>query len=144
MNLNIVKEKLLEMGKNIGLQVQEETANSLSLHANIVAKDYFEDSIYLSMTIYEGGSMHVFFTFNEIERTYENLFMINNFNAQHPWFKGYIGNINDKDFFELHYAALDVKDENSVLEAFGFLLTNTLKEETLDLLKPIVESKKLN
>ena len=144
MNLNNLKEKLLEMGKGIGLQVQEEDTNSLTMHANIIAKEYFDNSIYLNMTVYEGGSMHVFLTFNEMERTYENLYMINNFNTQHPWFKGYIGNINGKDYFEIHYASLEAKDENEVMESFGFLLSNILKEETLNLLKPIIENEKLN
>ena len=144
MNLNNLKEKLLELGKNIGLQVQEETATSLTVHANIIAKDYFENSIYLNMTVYEAGSMHVFFTFDEMERTYDNLYLINNFNAKHPWFKGYISNINDKDFFELHYASIEVKNEDEVIDTFGYLLNNTLKEETLDLLKPIVNNRKAN
>ena len=144
MNLNVLKEKLLDLGKNIGLQVQEETSNSLTLHANIVAKDYFENSIYLNMTIYEGGSMHIFFTFDETERTYDNLYLINNFNAKHPWFKGYISNINDKDYFEIHYASLDEKDEEAVIESVGYLLNNILKEDTLDILKPIIINGKAN
>ena len=144
MNLNNLKEKLLELGKNIGLQVQEETATSLTVHANIIAKDYFENSIYLNMTVYEAGSMHVFFTFDEMERTYDNLYLINNFNAKHPWFKGYISNINDKDYFEIHYASLDEKDEEAVIESVGYLLNNILKEDTLDILKPIIINGKAN
>ena len=144
MNLNNLKEKLLDLGKNIGLQVQEEASNSITLHANIIAKDYFENSIYLNMVVYEAGSLHVFFTFDEMEKTYDNLFLINNFNAKHPWFKGYISNINDKDFFELHYASVDVKNEDEVIETFKFLLNDTLKESTLDLLKPIIANKKVN
>ena len=88
--------------------------------------------------------MHVFFTFDEMERTYDNLYLINNFNAKHPWFKGYISNINDKDYFEIHYASIDVKNEDEVIDTFGYLLNNTLKEETLDLLKPIINNGKLN
>ena len=96
------------------------------------------------MTVYEAGSMHVFFTFDEMERTYDNLYLINNFNAKHPWFKGYISNINDKDFFELHYASIEVKNEDEVIDTFGYLLNNTLKQETLDLLKPIISNGKAN
>ena len=43
MNLTKVKEQLLEMGKSIGLQVQDENAQSVSLHAQVIAKDYFEN-----------------------------------------------------------------------------------------------------
>ena len=33
MNLTKLKEQLLEMGEKIGLQVEEETAESLTLHS---------------------------------------------------------------------------------------------------------------
>ena len=138
MNLNKLKEQLLEMGKKVGLQVQEETAQYLTLHSQITAKDYFENSIYLRMTIFESGTLHMFLTFDEIERTYDNLYLINNFNSEHPWFKAYIANINDKDFLELYYACLSLKDEVEVINTFGYLLNNLLSEDTLKILKPIL------
>ena len=142
MNLTKLKEQLLETGKSIGLQVQEENAQSISLHAQIVAKDYFENSIYCNLTIFESGTFHMFLTFDEIEKTYDNLFLINHFNAEHPWFKAYISNINDKDFLELHYATLKLNDEKEVIDAVGYLMNNILKEETLNILKPIIASSK--
>ena len=138
MNLTSLKEQLLEMGKKIGLQVQEENAQSLTLHSQIMAKDYFDNSIYCRITIYSSGTLHMFLTFDEIERTYDNLYLINNFNAEHPWFKAYISNINDKDFLELHYSSLALKDEPEVINTFGFLLSNLLSEDTLKILKPIL------
>ena len=142
MNLKTVKEQLLEMGKSIGLQVQEENAQSISLHAQIIAKDYFENSIYCRVTVFDSGTFHMFLTFDEMERTYDNFYLINHFNSEHPWFKGYIDNINDKDFFELHYSSLALKDEEEVVNVFGYLLNNLIKEETLNLLKPIINSNK--
>ena len=144
MDLIKLKEQLLAMGKGIGLQVQEETKESLTLHSQITAKDYFDNSIYFRLVVFASGTLHIFLTFNEMERTYDNLYLINNFNAKHPWFKGYISNINDKDFFELHYASIDVKNEEEVIDTFGYLLNNTLKQETLDLLKPIINNGKAN
>ena len=44
MNLNNLKEKLLKMGEKIGLQVHEEDANSVTLHSQITAKEYFINS----------------------------------------------------------------------------------------------------
>ena len=138
MNLINLKEQLLEMGKKVGLQVQEEDAQSITLHSQITAKDYFENSIYLRVTIYSSGTLHMFLTFDEIERTYDSLYLINNFNAEHPWFKAYIANINDKDFLELHYSSLALKDEPEVINTFGYLLNNLLSEDTLKILKPIL------
>lgn len=142
MNLTKLKEQLLEMGKQIGLQVQEETATSLTVHSQITAKQYFENSIYLTVTVYEGGTFHMFLTFDPLEKTYDNLFLLNNFNAKQPWFKAYISNINDKDYLELHFSALSLKDEAEVINDFGYLLNNILGEETLNLLKPLLNSNK--
>ena len=84
----------------------------------------------------------MFLTFDEIERTYDNLYLINNFNSEHPWFKAYIANINDKDFLELHYSSLALKDEPAVLDTVGYLLNHLLNEESLNLLKPIIANSK--
>ena len=138
MNLVKLKEQLLEMGQKIGLQVQEENAQNVTLHSQIMAKEYFDNSIYCRLTVFSSGTMHIFLTFDEIERTYDSLYLINNFNAEHPWFKAYIANINDKDFLELHYAAVALKDESDVINSFGFLLNDLLSEETLKNLKPIL------
>ena len=138
MDLIKLKEQLLEMGKRIGLQVQEETAQAITLHSQITAKDYFDNSIYCRIVIYSSGTLHMFLTFDEIERTYDNLYLINNFNAENPWFKAYIVNINDKDYFELHYATLSLEKEAQVLDTFGFLLNDLLSEGTLKYLNPIL------
>ena len=142
MNLTKVKEQLLEMGKSIGLQVQEENAQNISLHSQITAKDYFDNSIYCRITIFDSGTFHMFLTFDPMEKTYDNLFLINRFNAEHSWIKAYIDNINDKDYLELHYSALSLKDEREVVDTFGYMLNNLLKEDTLKLLQPIIESGK--
>ena len=140
MDLIKLKEQLLAMGKGIGLQVQEETKDSLTLHSQITAKDYFDNSIYFRLVVFVSGTLHIFLTFNEMERTYDNLYLINNFNAENPWFRAYIANINDKDYLELHYASVALEKEADVLDSFGFLLNNLLSEDTLKYLRPILNS----
>ena len=140
MDLIKLKEQLLAMGKGIGLQVQEETKDSLTLHSQITAKDYFDNSIYFRLVVFASGTLHIFLTFNEMERTYDNLFLINNFNAENPWFRAYIANINDKDYLELHYTSVSLEKEADVLDSFGFLLNNLLSEDTLKYLRPILNA----
>lgn len=140
MNLTVLKENLLKIGKNLGLQVQEETKDSISLHTKLVAQDYFDNSIYLRFVAFTSGTFHLFLTFNEIERTYDNLYLINNFNNENPWFRAYISNINGKDFLELHYVAVAVREEQIVIDTFGFLLGELLKENILKLLNPILNN----
>ena len=142
MNLTSLKEQLLKMCQSIGLQVQEETAEYITLHSQITAKEYFDNSIYCHITVFASGTFHMFLTFDEIERTYDNLYLINNFNSEHPWFKAYIANINNKDFLELHYSCLALKDEPEVLDTVGYLLNHLLNEESLNLLKPIIANSK--
>ena len=140
MNLINVKEQLLKMGQKIALQVQEESPESVSMHAQLTAKDYFDNSIYLRLVIFSSGTIHMFLTFNEIERTYDNLYLINNFNSENPWFKAYITNINDKDYLELHYSAIALEKESEVIDTFGYLLNDLLSENTLKYLNPILNS----
>ena len=142
MILKALKEKLLEMGKGIGLQVQEEKADSLTLHAQITAKDYFDNSIYFRAVIFSSGTLHVFLTFDEIERTYDNLYLINAFNSENPWFRAYITNINDKDYLELHYTSVALEQENEITDTIGFLLNELLSDNTLKYLNPILNADK--
>lgn len=141
MNLTKLKEQLLQIGEKIGLQVHEENANSLTLHAQIAAKDYFDNTVYLRIVAFNSGTLHVFLTFNEIEKTYDNLYLINAFNNENPWFRAYITNINDKDFLELHYASIALETEQQIVDTIGFLLNELLTENTLKYLKPILDSK---
>ena len=140
MNINNVKEQLLKMGQKIGLQVEEETAQSVTLHTELNAKEYFKNSIYFKVVIFSSGTVHMFLTFDEIESTYDKLYLINAFNSENPWFKAYIANINDKDYLELHYSAIALENDNQVIDTFGYLLNELLNEQTLNYLKPILEN----
>ena len=140
MNINNVKEQLLKMGQKIGLQIEEETAQSVTLHTELNAKEYFKNSIYFKVVIFSSGTVHMFLTFDEIESTYDKLYLINAFNSENPWFKAYIANINDKDYLELHYSAIALENDNQVIDTFGYLLNELLNEQTLKYLKPILEN----
>ena len=140
MNIDNVKEQLLKMGQKIGLQVEEETAQSVTLHTELNAKEYFKNSIYFKVVVFSSGTVHMFLTFDEIESTYDKLYLINAFNSENPWFKAYIANINDKDYLELHYSAIALENDNQVIDTFGYLLNELLSEQTLKYLKPILEN----
>ena len=140
MNLTRIKEKLLAEGERIGLKVQEETKDRLAVHTTITAKKFFDSSVYMNIVIYEAGTLHAFFTFGEMEKTYDNLFLINKFNAENPWFRAYITNVNGKDYLELHYVAFALDNENRVTDSFTFLLRDLLSEDVLQYLKPILKS----
>ena len=138
MNLTNLKEQLLKFGEKIGLQVHEEKADQITFHTQITAKDYFINSVYCRFVAYQSGTIHLFLTFDVIESTYDNLYLINAFNENNPWFRAYITNIKDRDYLELHYAAIGLNHENEAIDAFGFLLNELLNEPVLKYLKPIL------
>ena len=140
MNINNVKEQLLKMGQKIGLQVEEENTEQVILHTELNAREYFKNSIYFKVVVFSSGTVHMFLTFDEIESTYDKLYLINAFNSENPWFKAYITNINNKDYLELHYSAIALESDNQVIDTFGYLLNELLNEQTLKYLKPILEN----
>ena len=142
MNLQNLKEKLLQYGEKIGLQVAEEKADCLTLHTQITAKDYFLNSVYCRFIAYQSGTIHLFLTFDVIERTYDNLYLINNFNENNPWFRACITNIKDRDYLELHYTAVAIANEQEAIETFGFLLNELLNEPTIKYLQLIINGEK--
>ena len=142
MDLSKVREQLLIMGEKIGIQVQEEDGQKLVMHSQIQAKDYFDNAIYMRLVVFSTGTMHLFLTFDELEKTYDNLFLINTLNAENPWFRAYITNINDKDYLELHYCGITIEKEESVGTIFGYLLNELLSDSTFKYLNPILKSNK--
>ena len=142
MNLEVVKKELLELGERVDLKVQEETTEKLVVHTELTAAKYFRDSVYLRTVIFASGTIHLFLTFYEMEQTYDNLFLINKFNLENPWFRAYIGNINGKDYFELHYTSFSLESEQEAVNTVGFLLGELLSEKTLKYLQPILENSK--
>ena len=48
-------------------------------------------------------------------------------------------NINNKDFFELHYSTVALKGEQEVLDTFSFLLGDLLSDNSLKHLRPILK-----
>lgn len=142
MNLTKVKEKLLKMGERIGMKVQEENAEQITLDAQVSAKGYFEKALYMRVVVYESGTLHMFLTFNQLEKTYDNLFLINAFNSENPWFRAYISNLNGKDYLELHYASFALENEDETTLTVAYLLNELLTENTLKYLKPILKADK--
>lgn len=138
MNITNIKEQLLKLGQKLGLQVQEEKKDSVILHTAIVATSYFTDTVYCRFLAYESGTVHMFLTFSEVEKTTDRLFLINNFNEVSPWFKAYITNINSKDFFELHYSAYGLQHDDEAVNTFGFLLNVLLEETAVNHIKAIL------
>ena len=142
MNLAKLREKLLETGAKIGFQVENETSKELTMHAELVASKYFKKAVYLRMVFFASGTIHVFLTFDKIEKTYDNFFLINRLNEENPWFRAYIVNLNNDDYLELHYVAVDIEKEEQAMDTVAFLLNEVLEESIQQYLRPILKNSK--
>lgn len=140
MNLTKLRDQLLTMGKQIRLQVEEETKEKLTVHAYLTAEQYFKNSVYFRVVVFASGTLHIFFTFDEVERTSDNLYLINTFNAENPWFRAYVGDINGKDYLELHYVSLSIEKENEVTDTVGYLLSEILEDDTVKYINTILKN----
>ncbi len=113
-------------------------ANKIEITAsNITAKSYFDDSIYIRIISYDSGTLHVFMTFDRLDPTLNALTYINTFNACNAFFKGYVSEKKGGKYFELHFAAFDMRDEQAVVNQISFSLNELLSDNTLKNLKPI-------
>ena len=94
------------------------------------------------MVFFASGTIHVFLTFDKIEKTYDNFFLINKLNEENPWFRAYIVNLNNDDYLELHYVAVDVEKEEQAMDTVAFLLNEVLEESIQQYLRPILKNSK--
>ncbi len=107
--------------------------------SNITAKKHFDDSIYIRIINYDSGTLHVFMTFDRLDKTLNALSYINTFNACNAFYKGYISEKKGGNYFELHFAVFGLTNESAVVNQITFSLDELLSENTLKHLKPITE-----
>ena len=142
MNLTKLRDQLLTMGKQINLQVEEQTKDKLTVHAELTAKQYYKNSVYFRVVAFASGTLHVFFTFDEVEATSDNLYIINRFNSENAWFRAYVGNINGSDYLELHYVAVSIEKENQVTDTVGYLLGEILQDDNVKYINSILNNQR--
>ncbi|MCQ2799803.1 MAG: hypothetical protein MJ228_03450 [Bacilli bacterium] len=138
MDLRRVFSKVTSEFDNIDFTLKDNsTSDRYDFTADIVSEDNFTGSALLKVTMYSSGSIHVIFTFDEIEETPRVHALLNDFNETTSWAKGYLSHINDKLFFEVHYAnSVDV-DEVQAFEFIRFALNDLLSDAVLEHLKKI-------
>ncbi len=137
MNPINVFERVRRNWKNLDFTSTEETRDKCRFKADIVAEKYFDDGILCEVTVYASGTIHVFFTFDSLERNAENYELINEFNSCTSWAKAYIETINHTDFLQLHYAYYSSASEVEAAEQVDAALNNLLSDSVLKVLQPL-------
>lgn len=139
MNLKKLSALIQKEWSHIDFEIKKLTSDRLDMNCNIVAKNYFDDGVLCKLTAYTSGTMHITFTFDNLEPTMHSLDLINTFNDNSSWFSAYITNINDNNFLELHYSGIGSADEKEMSKIFTFVLNRLISDDTMEYLKPLTE-----
>lgn len=139
MDLATFYDRFCQDWEHVEIKLKDASANVYRLNMELVAEKYFDDGIYVSLTIYSSGTLHIFFTFDKIQRTLDNYELINEFNDGNSWFKAYITRINDNDFLELKYTNCCADSVDDAIDQTQHAFDQLLDEGVLKLLKPLTD-----
>ncbi len=137
MNLSSILPILKSKYRSISFETKESTDDKLRIAANISINN-LSDNVYLSMTVYNGGTLHIFLTFDEISETMEVYRLMNDFNENTSFWKAYISK-GEYNFLEIHAVSICEADENEVTDTIEFLLDNALSDSVREYLLPLAE-----
>ena len=123
--------------EHVEVTLKEATANVYRINMQLVADKYFDDGIFVSLTIYASGTLHIFFTFDQLEKNITSYELINEFNDNNSWFKAYITTINNNNFLELKYTNCCGDSVDEAIDQTQHAFDQLLDETVLKLLKPL-------
>ena len=121
----------------ITFEQKELTADKAVITANIVAEKYFDDGIFVRIVAYKSGTCHVFLVFDELDPTFENLKLINEYNDHSSFLSAYISQKDGGKFLELHGSSMDAPDEKVLSETIAYFINEALNEKLLKYLQPL-------
>ena len=103
-NLSIIQEEVLNMLSNkfdhitFEAKISEDEKTLTISTPNVVTLKGHDDEIFVELRIFAGGIYDFRLVFDEIEKTEENLSLVNDLNNETIYFKAFI---NKKDFLTL-------------------------------------------
>ena len=125
---------------NITFKVKEQTNDKVVITADIEAKQYFDDGIFVRIVAYKSGTCHVFMVFDQLDPTYENLLMINEMNDNISFLSAYISEKDSgKKYLELHGSSMDAPDAKILADTISYFINELLNEKLLQYLQPITK-----
>ncbi len=137
--LERVFSRIQESLKSLQFQIKEEADD----HIEIVTTTRFEeykDELYIDIGIYEEGTFHIFFVFDQIEESLEVYRLINEFNSKSPWFSAYLSKReNDTCFLQVHGSNVGSESDETFANLIIFYLSQIIDMHTVERLKPLSE-----
>ncbi len=138
MRLDKVFKLLQKEYPQITFELKNQTAEKIEIQADIVASNYFDDGILTRFVAYASGTVHVFFTFDKIDGTFEELALINDFNSNAAFLKAYVEEKKSGNtYLELHGVSISAQSEKDIVDVMCFFLGNLLSDSVLEYLKPL-------
>ncbi len=136
---NLAKLKGLIQSEYNGITFTEKsrTEDKVEITADIVAKKYFDDGITVRIVAYKSGTCHVFLVFDELDPTFENLKLINEYNDHSSFLSAYISQKDGGQYLELHGSSMDAPDEKVLSETIAYFINEALNEKLLKYLQPL-------
>lgn len=141
MNVEKILSELREKYEpEITFKIREQIEGKLHLdtHATLEGID---GNILVTVIVYDSAerrTIHVFFTFEKIEPTLKNYELINQFNENMPFYKGYISKFEGNYFFEVHISTWNLLEEDcgtTIIDSIDGICDG----DVLKYLKPITQ-----
>ena len=124
----------------VNFEIKEETADKMVLQADLQARDHFDDDVLVKIVSFASGTLHVFFTFDHLDKNLRNYELINDFNTNTSWFSAYIKEGQRGNFFlEIHYATVDNVTEDIMAESVEFAFDQLLNEDSFEYLRQLTQ-----
>ena len=140
MRLDKAARMIIDEFSVLDFKIDELTNEKLTMTASgINAKEYFDDDIYCKIVAYSSGTVHVFFTFDQLSDDLMSLRLINDFNNNVPFLKANIVRIKGDTYLELHAVNISCSDEDVLASTVSFFFGELLDEVTLEYLQPLTD-----
>ena len=140
LDLDLIVRYVEKEFNKVTFDVAEQTDTKLVLTASEVsAAKYFDDDIYVRVVCYDSGTLHVFFTFDQLRLDSLTSRLINDFNDNVPFLKALVTTIKDKQYLQIHAVNVGCESERVVASTVSFFFGELLDDTTLEFLTPLTD-----
>lgn len=137
--LERVYSRIKDTLQSLKFEVKADEENHIEIVTNTRFEEY-KDDITIDIAIYDEGTFHIFFVFDQIEESLEVYRLINEFNSKSPWFSAYLSKReNDTCFLQVHGSNVGSESDETFANLIIFYLSQIIDMHTVERLKPLSE-----
>ena len=137
--LERVYSRIKDTLRSLKFEVKADEENHIEIVTNTRFEEY-KDDITIDIAIYDEGTFHIFFVFDQIEESLEVYRLINEFNSKSPWFSAYLSKReNDTCFLQVHGSNVGSENDETFANLIIFYLSQIIDMHTVERLRPLSE-----